>query len=227
MAALRRGSLARPARFRFCTRTLYLAPPSFKTKENDQPGVGARQQKVLPRNKDISRYIAFSSVGNLRPTMSNDASATRPRVAFSQFSQLVVIPGEPRHSDQGLREDPNERREGGVAATWYSRQELNQFRHKLREDITRMSAELRALPTGVRSQDQRYECIGIELILVHGARFAVEKRLAHRNAILSEQDLQEQRGVVDVEKLRHASEQRSLWAQTRAQDVALLRNFWM
>lgn len=138
--------------------------------------------------------------------MPKDTSTKRPRVArrvaFSQFSQLVVLPDE----------------EGGL---WYSRQDLDQFRQSLLEDITRMSTEMGdPLPSEAHSSEHECDRLGLELILEHGPRFVLEKKLAHSNAILLAQDLQARRGVVDVKILSCVSQRSSGWARARAQELA-------
>ena len=86
-----------------------------------------------------------------------------------------------------------------------------------------MSREMNNTPVEAITPEQLCECVGIEVFVTQGlAKDAFEKKRTHIDAVLSEQRLQEEKGVCDIEKLSKVSEKGSRWTRSRAQKLASL-----
>lgn len=87
-------------------------------------------------------------------------------------------------------------------------------------EVRRVSHEIQELPPGdVMSHEQLCDCLGIEAFL-WGEKYAVQARAqarrAHIAAVLTEQCIQKQNGVKDIERLSKVSKMGSKWSSTRA-----------
>ena len=135
---------------------------------------------------------------------SSRAQAHRPSVTFSQFSELAFIP-----------QDKN-------TSLWYSSKERRHFRQALQQDVRRIAREIQDDDI---SQDHVYERVGIEVITNQSlAKRVVETRYAHVKAVLSEQRIQKQQGIYDVDKLASVS-QKTAWTSERARVLAT--GYWL
>lgn len=137
--------------------------------------------------------------------MTPNISATGPRaVTFSRFSELAFIPKDDNSSNN-----------------WYSSKDNLSFRQALVQDARRMSREIQGAPLDAKIlRENLYGCVGIEKFVTKGlAREIQETRRAHVNAVLSEQSLQRQQGVCDIEKLSSVSN-KTQWTKERARILA-------
>lgn len=137
--------------------------------------------------------------------MTPNISATGPRaVTFSRFSELAFIPKDDNSSNN-----------------WYSSKDNLSFRQALVKDARRMSREIQGAPLDAKIlRENLYGCVGIEKFVTKGlAREIQETRRAHVNAVLSEQSLQRQQGVCDIEKLSSVSN-KTQWTKERARILA-------
>ena len=134
---------------------------------------------------------------------------TKPRaVTFSQFSELAFITKDVIQSKK-----------------WYTKQENHRFRQTMIGDARRMSGEINNTPVEAITPEQLYECVGIEVFITQGlAMHVAEKKRAHIDAVLSEQMLQEDNGICDIEKLSSVSKNGSRWHRSRAQKLASAYN---
>ena len=132
--------------------------------------------------------------------VSTAATFAPPRVRFSKFSQLVIIPYDDMESK------------------WYTQDEQHLFRQSRLTDVRRLSDMLRDAAPALICEDILYECLGIENYLTPGtARRVVLKKQAHSEAVLSVQMTQ---GDHMIETLSKTSMKSSQWARERAAAVA-------
>lgn len=95
------------------------------------------------------------------------------------------------------------------------------FYQTLIRDARRMSREMNNTPIGAIIPEQLYECVGIEVFVTQGlAMHVAEKKRMHIDAVLSEQRLQEENGVCDIETLSSVSKNGSQWHRNRARKLA-------
>mmetsp|Transcript_17023 Transcript_17023/g.27658 ORF Transcript_17023/g.27658 Transcript_17023/m.27658 type:complete len:178 (-) Transcript_17023:179-712(-) len=137
-----------------------------------------------------------------KDTMSSaPALSPRPRVRFSEYSQLSVIPKDDTKSK------------------CFSRQEQRLFRQAVLADTLRLRNLFQNTSPEMITQDDLYECVGIESYLSQDlARHVVQKKRAHVDAVLSAQ--RANRGACSNEKISHTSKHTSRWARKRAEKLA-------
>lgn len=135
-----------------------------------------------------------------------DAKSFRA-VTFSEYSELVAFPCD--HY---------------TATTWYSSKETRQFRQTMIDDARKASQEIMDLPHGgILSHEQLTQCLGIKIFRTHGVAkcTGVQARRAHIAAVLSEQLMQKQMGICDVERLSRVSQNTSHASVLDAQKLAV------
>jgi hypothetical protein len=149
---------------------------------------------------------AMESEGIMSDT-SNDVSLCakpppRPRVRFSKFSQLVIIPYDDAKSK------------------WYTQEEQRHFNRTRLRDALRLINFINLLPTSARMrEDILYECVGLEnFISPDIARRVVQKKRAHTEAVLSAQEMHQ--GTNMIKKLYETSKKSSQWSREKAAKVA-------
>ena len=124
-----------------------------------------------------------------------------PRVRFSKFSQLVIIPYDDMESK------------------WYTQEEEHLFRQSRLTDVRRLRDMLRDAAPALICEDILYECLGIENYLTPGtAHHVVLKKQAHTEAVLSVQMTHQ--GDHMIETLSKTSMKYSQWAREKAAEVA-------
>jgi hypothetical protein len=124
-----------------------------------------------------------------------------PRVGFSKFSQLVIIPYDDMESK------------------WYTREDQRHFYQARRSDIRKLRDMLRDGIPALGCEDILCECLGIENYLTPCiARRVVLKKQAHSEAILSAQMMHQ--GNNRIDKLSETSMKSSQWAREKAAKVA-------
>ena len=92
-----------------------------------------------------------------------------PRVRFSKFSQLFIIPYDV------------------VESKWYTQEEQRHFYEACLSDIRRLGDMLRDAEPALMSECILYECMGIVNYLTPRPARRVEMRQAHSKAVLSAQ----------------------------------------
>ena len=117
-----------------------------------------------------------------------------PRVHFSKFSQMFIIP----YDD--------------VESKWYTQEEQRHFYQACLSDIHRLRVMLRDAAPALMSEYILYECGGLTS--------SVEMRQAHSEAVLSAQRTYQ--GDHGSEKLSETSKRSSKWARKRAAKVAAI-----
>jgi hypothetical protein len=100
---------------------------------------------------------------------------------------------------------------------------MRNFRQSAVNDAWQVSNEIKDLPTGdVLSREQLFKCLGIETLLCKAnVRCAHQSRRAQIAAVLSEQIMQKQRGISDIEELSIVSEIRSCASKEKARKLAM------
>ena len=138
---------------------------------------------------------------------SNTLSTKHQAVTFAEYSDLVCY-----HIPIGQDK----------SSTWYSSKDRHSFRKTMTHDAWKASQEINHLPSGeAMTHDQLTECLGIEMFLVAGtARSAHQARRAHIAAVLSEQTIQRESGICDVERLSSVSKKGSHQSVERARKLA-------
>jgi hypothetical protein len=125
------------------------------------------------------------------------------QVRFSQYSQLTVIPND------------------GMKSKWISRWEKRQMERRVVIDASRMRDLFRNLPPDMVTQDDLYECVGIEPFLSEDlGRQRLERRRAHVEAVLLAQRAHQ--GACKVKKISQASERSSRLGRESAENLAKL-----
>lgn len=123
------------------------------------------------------------------------------QVRFSQYSQLTVIPND------------------GMKSKWISRWEKRQMERRVVIDASRLRDWFRNLPPDMVTQDDLYECVGIEPILSEDlGRQRLERRRAHVEAVLLAQRAHQ--GACKVKKISQASERSSRLGRESAENLA-------
>ena len=125
-----------------------------------------------------------------------------PRVRFSKFSQLFIIPYDV------------------VESKWYTQEEQRHFYEACLSDIRRLGDMLRDAEPALMSECILYECMGIVNYLTPRPARRVEMRQAHSKAVLSAQRTHQ--GDHGMEKLSETSTRSSKWARERAAKVAAI-----
>ncbi len=133
------------------------------------------------------------------------SASSRPVVTFSQYSQVASIPTD--HVD--------------LKAKWYSEDD-HDFQQTMIRDARQMASELRTTPPTSITSEQLCNCVGIDLFLQDGLAMQVlSMKRSHTHEVLREQQLQRQRGISDVDKLAHVSQNSSEWMRERAYNLAV------
>jgi len=144
------------------------------------------------------------SAGGPLPLRANKPSL-RSRVRISQFSQLFLIP----YDD--------------VKSKWYTQEEQNLFNRTRLSDALRLRNLLQGETCAEINEDVLCELVGLEtFIFPHIARHVVQKKRAHREAVLVLAQKMH-RGDDDdnmTEKLSESSKMSSRWARERAAKIA-------
>ena len=163
----------------------------------------SREEEVAPLSESsivdflCEPRVALKSKGIKTPA----TTFAPPRVRFSEFSQLVIIP----YDD--------------VESKWYTQEEQRHFYQACLSDIRRLGDMLRNATPALMGEDILYECIGIENYLSPCiARRVVLKKQAYSEAVFSEQMMHQ--GNQRVETLSETSKKSSQWARARAAEVA-------
>ncbi len=138
-------------------------------------------------------------------TIFYDAKSFRA-VTFSEYSELVAFPCD--HD---------------TATTWYSSKETRQFRQTMIDDAWKASQEIIDLPHGGILTHELTQCLGIKIFRTHGVAkcTGVQARRTHIAAVLSEQLMQKQMGICDVERLSRVSQNTSHASVLKAQKLAV------
>jgi len=125
------------------------------------------------------------------------AARLHPRtITFSEYSDLYFL-----------------NNDGENSTTWYSSNDMHQFRKTLVDDARKASQEIKDLPLGDMTHRQLCECLGIETLLFSGiARCTLQARRAHIAAVLTEQLMQRREGICDTERISRVSQNRSRWS---------------
>lgn len=99
----------------------------------------------------------------------------------------------------------------------YSHDEYDIFKRKLVRDARIVS---RNILLGEYKEDDKIRSVGLEKV-VAGRRLIKETQVKHVRTILCEQELQDMRGVTDVEALSRLSYSSSEWSRRRAHNLAV------
>jgi len=149
--------------------------------------------------------IYFFSSSTILVMTNCSAARLHPRtITFSEYSDLYFI----------NKDDEN-------SATWYSSNDMLQFRKTLVDDARTASQDLQDLPLGDMTHQQLCECLGIETLLFSGvARCIQHAKRAHIAAVLTEQSMQRREGICDIERISRVSQNRSRWTVEKSQKFA-------
>ena len=158
-----------------------------------------------PANQTLDAMLQW----NLQPKHQTKKSKQKPhpqgiRVRFAETSTL--------HRDNFTTDD------GELAlscSTWYSKSDYKKFHATIKTDIQTM----RRIASGrvIQDPNQEYVFTGIEhLANKTVVRKTVEYRIAHKDAVLGEYRRQEASGIVDLKRLRNASNSFSKLGKVRA-----------
>ena len=130
-----------------------------------------------------------------RSKISTEMSPTARAVTFSPWIEMAVIPKEKME----------------LAERWYSKEDHACFKQELIRDVQRVSRVIATTPEDMLTQDELYECIGIESFLNQDLlRHLQTKKRAHARAIVIAQS------VYNEEELSLVSEISSSWARDGA-----------
>lgn len=133
------------------------------------------------------------------------ANKLRSQVRISQFSQLFIIP----YDD--------------VKSKWYTQEEQRLFNQARLSDALRLRNLLQGETCAEINEDVLCELVGLEtFIFPHTARHAVQKKRAHREAVLFLAQKMHRDDDDDsmIEKLSESSKKSSRWARERAAKIA-------
>ena len=147
-----------------------------------------------------------TSIATIEPPCTPGCASTpRPRVRFSQFSQMTMIP----------KEDDQKK------SKWFSKQEQRRFRQAVLNDTRRIRDLLQNTPPQEITQDELFECVGIENFLSRDlAQQVLRKKRAHVDAILLVQRGHHLGTNKKDEEVSHTSKISSQWACERARRIA-------
>jgi hypothetical protein len=104
-----------------------------------------------------------------------------------------------------------------IAATWYSRAELDEVRREARLSVEIIAAAGRG---GMDLDLEEYCLRGIEFLNLEGAKHKMENKMAAWDALFDEQDLQLEDGTIDLEMLSMVYFDASYHSQLEAQERA-------
>ena len=152
---------------------------------------------------DFPRHQAYE-VGALSAASAPEVIPS-PKVRFSQLSAMVAIPTD------------------GVLnfSKWLSRQEMSQIQQRLFNDALGMRDLFQNTPPGRVTQDDLYECVGIESLLSHEiSQEHLVRKQAHVDAVLSAQRAH-QGATCKIEEISRASMRSSQWAREKAGELAI------
>ena len=150
---------------------------------------------------DFPRHQAYE-VGALSAASAPEVIPS-PKVRFAQLSVMVVIP-----------------MDGKNFSKWLSRQEMRQINQRLFNDALRMRDLLSHTPN-VITNDDLYECVGIESLLSHEiSQEHLVRKQAHVDAVLSAQRAH-QGATCKIEEISRASLHSSQWAREKAGELAI------
>ena len=164
------------------TKTSQEEPPSPHDLIVDFPS----KPRIVSQSQDIKSAAPLSA---------------RPRVQFSKFSQLIMIPYDDAQSK------------------WYTREEEHHFRNAVAVDARRVINLLQDATPALTSEEILYECVGIEKFLFRSSN-VVNMKWAHSDVVLAAQRIH--RGNIRIEKIGKASMMSSRWARERAAEVAAI-----
>ena len=150
---------------------------------------------------DFPRHQAYE-VGALSAASAAEVIPSL-KVRFAQLSVMVVIPTD-----------------GVQNSKWLSRQEMRQIKQRLFNDALRMRDLLSHTPN-VITNDDLYECVGIESLLSHEIRQEhLVRKQEHVDAVLSAQRAH-QGATCKIEEISRASMRSSQWAREKAGELAI------
>ena len=132
--------------------------------------------------------------------MTNTNTLPRPRVSFSQISELALTPRDKLESK------------------WYTEEDCRTFNQALLNDIHRLRNVLAAAtPDDTIAENDLYECVGIEIYLSSSLlRLAEAKKREHADAVLVEHRSRRE----NDDYLSQVSKNSSRWARQRAHQLA-------
>ena len=127
-----------------------------------------------------------------------------PQVRISQFSQLFIIPYDDAKSK------------------WYTQEEQHLFNRARLSDAMRLRNLLQDETRAAgKNEDVLCKLVGLEtFIFLHTAHHVVQKKSAHREAVLLAQMTHQGDDDSMIEKLSESSKMSSRWARKRAAKVA-------
>ena len=157
------------------------------------------REEVAPLSVDFlcEPRVALKSKGIKTPA----TKLAPPRVHFSKFSQMFIIP----YDD--------------VESKWYTQEEQRHFYQACLSEIRRLEDMLRNAAPALMSEDILYECIGIENYLspCTAHRAVLMKQIHSETVLLAQRTHQGNHGI---ETLSETSKKSSQWARARAAEVA-------
>ena len=156
-------------------------------------------QEISPSQHDL--IVDFPCKPRIASKIAAPMSA-RPRVQFSKFSQLVMIPYD-----------------ADALSKWYTREEEGQFRSAAVADARRVGTLLRDATPALTSEGLLYECVGIERFLFKSSHL-VQMKLAHSYVVIAAHRLHQ--GDHGIENIAKTSKKSSRWERERAARVAAL-----
>jgi hypothetical protein len=162
------------------TKTSQEEPPSPHDLIVDFPS----KPRIVSQSQDIKSITPLSA---------------RPRVQFSKFSQLSMIPYDDAQSK------------------WYTRGEQGLFRNAVAVDARRVINVLQDATPALSSEELLYGCVGIEKFLFESSH-AVQMMRAHSDVVLAAQRIHQ--GNDKIEKISKTSMMSSRCARERAAEVA-------
>jgi hypothetical protein len=150
---------------------------------------------------DFPRHQAYE-VGALSAASAPEVIPS-PKVRFAQLSAMVVIPTD------------------GENSKWLSRHEMRQMQQRLFNDALRMRDLFQNAPPGRVTQDDLYECVGIESLLSEETtQQHLVRKQEHVDAVLSAQRAH-QGTTCKIEEISQASMRSSQWAREKAGELAI------
>ena len=136
---------------------------------------------------------------------SSSSNLSKPRVTFSEYSQLSLIP----KADECTQD-----------STWHTREQQQSFTESTMAQTRRLRNLLADTPPESITQQDLYECVGLENLLSSEiSRKVVLRKRAHVDLILSVQR-SHHGACYKAEKIAFASMHSSRWSRERAANLA-------
>ena len=168
-----------------------------------KPRIALKSQDAVQVAPTFAHLIVdFPSKPRIAPKNQGFVPATptigRPRVQFSQLSQLVMIPND-------------------AHPKWYTREEERCFKWAVSDDADRVRKLLRDATPDLIDVDILYKCVGLEKFLFRSSHIVNMKR-THSDVVLAAQRIHQ--GNDKIEKISKTSMMSSRCARERAAEVA-------